>query len=94
MPEKKISKTDTKTKINESSGDTTTPKADTKTKSNEASSDKNSSNNDKISSKTEANSTSNEPSDNTSSNYVRGESQKPVTKAYRDNWKTIFGKKR
>ena len=87
MPEKKISKTDTKTKSNEASSDTKTPKADTNTKSNKASSDKNSS-------KTDTNSNSNEPSDNTRSNYVRGESQKPVTKAYRDNWKAIFGKKR
>ena len=23
-------------------------------------------------------------------NYIRGESQKPVTKAYRNNWKRIF----
>lgn len=87
MPEKEASKTDTKTKNKESSGDTKPPKADTKTKSNEDSSDKNPS-------KTDTNLNKNEPSDNTRSNYVRGESQKPVTKAYRDNWKAIFGKNR
>jgi hypothetical protein len=27
------------------------------------------------------------------SNYSRGEGQKPVSKAYRDNWNVIFGKK-
>jgi hypothetical protein len=26
--------------------------------------------------------------------YSRGEGQKPVSKAYRDNWDAIFGKKR
>jgi hypothetical protein len=26
--------------------------------------------------------------------YSRGEGQKPVTKAYRDNWDAIFGKKK
>ena len=26
--------------------------------------------------------------------YSRGEGQKPVTQAYRDNWNLIFGKKR
>jgi hypothetical protein len=26
--------------------------------------------------------------------YSRGEGQKPVSKAYRDNWSVIFGKKR
>ena len=28
-----------------------------------------------------------------SSGYSRGEGQKPVTKAYRDNWNLIFAKK-
>ena len=28
------------------------------------------------------------------SNYSRGEGQKPVTKAYKDNWNAIFAKKR
>ena len=27
------------------------------------------------------------------SGYSRGEGQKPVSKAYRDNWNVIFGKK-
>jgi hypothetical protein len=27
------------------------------------------------------------------SNYSRGEGQKPVTRAYKDNWNAIFGKK-
>jgi hypothetical protein len=29
-----------------------------------------------------------------SSNYSRGEGQKPVSKAYKDNWNLIFGKKK
>jgi hypothetical protein len=28
------------------------------------------------------------------SGYSRGEGQKPVSKAYRDNWDAIFGKKK
>ncbi len=28
------------------------------------------------------------------SNYSRGEGQKPVTAAYKENWDAIFGKKR
>lgn len=28
------------------------------------------------------------------SNYSRGEGQKPVTAAYKENWNAIFGKKR
>jgi hypothetical protein len=28
------------------------------------------------------------------SNYSRGEGQKPVSKAYRDNWNAIFGNKK
>jgi hypothetical protein len=28
------------------------------------------------------------------SNYSRGEGQKPVTAAYKDNWNAIFGKKK
>jgi hypothetical protein len=31
---------------------------------------------------------------NSSSSYSRGEGQKPVTKAYRDNWNLIFAKKK
>ena len=27
-------------------------------------------------------------------NYSRGEGQKPVTQAYKDNWNVIFGKKK
>jgi hypothetical protein len=30
----------------------------------------------------------------TPSNYSRGEGQKPVSNAYRENWSVIFGKKR
>jgi hypothetical protein len=29
-----------------------------------------------------------------SSNYHRGEGQKPVSKAYKDNWNVIYGKKK
>jgi hypothetical protein len=32
--------------------------------------------------------------DAASSGYSRGEGQKPVTKAYKDNWNAIFAKKR
>ena len=31
--------------------------------------------------------------DDLSSNYSRGEGQKPVSKAYKDNWNAIFAKK-
>jgi hypothetical protein len=30
----------------------------------------------------------------TPSGYSRGEGQKPVSKAYKDNWNVIFGKKK
>ena len=33
-------------------------------------------------------------SDASPSGYSRGEGQKPVSKAYRDNWNAIFAKKR
>ena len=33
-------------------------------------------------------------SDDLSSNYSRGEGQKPVSKAYKDNWTAIFAKKK
>jgi len=29
-----------------------------------------------------------------SKNYSRGEGQKPVSQAYKDNWDTIYGKKK
>jgi hypothetical protein len=32
--------------------------------------------------------------DEVSSSYSRGEGQKPVSKAYRDNWNVIFGKRK
>ena len=31
---------------------------------------------------------------NSPSGYTRGEGQKPVSKAYRDNWNAIFGNKK
>ena len=31
---------------------------------------------------------------NAPSKYIRGEKQKPVTNSYKDNWNTIFGKKK
>ena len=45
--------------------------------------------------KTESKSTSKESaaSSDGAANYSRGESQKAVTSAYRDNWNLIFGKK-
>jgi hypothetical protein len=35
-----------------------------------------------------------EKADATSSGYSRGEGQKPVTQAYKDNWNAIFAKKK
>jgi hypothetical protein len=32
--------------------------------------------------------------DTSPSNYSRGEGQKPVSKAYKDNWNAIFAKKK
>ena len=32
--------------------------------------------------------------DPSSANYSRGEGQKPVSKAYKDNWNAIFAKKK
>ena len=40
-----------------------------------------------------ASSKSESTSDAGSSNYSRGENQKPVSKAYKDNWNAIFGNK-
>jgi hypothetical protein len=37
---------------------------------------------------------SGEPVSDVPSGYSRGEGQKPVSKAYRDNWSVIFGKKK
>ena len=37
---------------------------------------------------------SDERGPDSSSGYSRGEGQKPVTKAYRDNWNLIFAKKK
>jgi hypothetical protein len=34
------------------------------------------------------------PEASPSSNYSRGESQKPVTDAYKENWNRIYGKKK
>jgi hypothetical protein len=34
------------------------------------------------------------PADSTSAGYSRGEGQKPVSKAYKDNWNLIFGAKK
>jgi hypothetical protein len=34
------------------------------------------------------------PEGSPSSNYSRGESQKPVTDAYKENWNRIYGKKK
>ena len=41
----------------------------------------------------DASSNSNSSPDDGKKNYVRGEAQKPVTTAYRNNWKAIFNKK-
>jgi hypothetical protein len=35
-----------------------------------------------------------EPATATPPNYSRGEGQKPVTAAYKENWNAIFGKKK
>jgi hypothetical protein len=34
------------------------------------------------------------PEGGTPSNYSRGEGQKPVTDAYKENWNRIYGKKK
>jgi hypothetical protein len=34
------------------------------------------------------------PEGSTPSSYSRGEGQKPVTNAYKDNWNRIYGKKK
>jgi hypothetical protein len=34
------------------------------------------------------------PEETTPSSYSRGEGQKPVTKAYKENWNLIYGKKK
>ncbi len=44
----------------------------------------------KTETKTEASET---PAGAAPKNYSRGEGQKPVTQAYKDNWNLIFGKK-
>ena len=47
--------------------------------------------------KKDANSTkaeSNEKATDSPSDYSRGEGQKPVSKAYKDNWNAIYGKKK
>jgi hypothetical protein len=36
----------------------------------------------------------NEKAVNSSSGYSRGEGQKPVTKAYKDNWNAIYAKRK
>lgn len=47
---------------------------------------------DKVESKAEAQADIGEPAA-APSNYSRGEGQKPVTAAYKENWNAIFGKK-
>jgi len=37
---------------------------------------------------------SNEKATDSPSDYSRGEGQKPVSKAYKDNWNAIYGKKK
>ena len=37
---------------------------------------------------------SSEKAADVSTSYSRGEGQKPVSKAYKDNWNVIFGKKK
>jgi hypothetical protein len=34
------------------------------------------------------------PEGSTPSKYIRGENQKPVTDAYKENWNRIYGKKK
>ena len=45
------------------------------------------------SSKTESSKTESSKSDAAPANYSRGEGQKPVTEAYRENWNLIFANK-
>jgi len=44
--------------------------------------------------KPEASEAAAKPEASTPSSYSRGEGQKPVTKAYKDNWNLIYGKKK
>ncbi|HTV29037.1 MAG TPA: hypothetical protein VMF32_14725 [Xanthobacteraceae bacterium] len=44
-------------------------------------------------SKTESSKTESSKSDAAPANYSRGEGQKPVTEAYRENWNLIFANK-
>ena len=63
-------------------------KADSASKKEPAAKDKSTS--DTASTKAEKNGTS---TGEAPANYSRGEGQKPVSQAYRDNWNVIFGKK-
>ena len=69
-------------------------KSETKTKGNTAKDEAPSvASSDKASAETVASNESSGAADTARKNYVRGESQKPVTKAYRDNWNKIFQKR-
>jgi hypothetical protein len=69
---------------------TTTPAAKNEAPAEKSPAEKKKSTSDATPSKAE----SGETAGATPSGYSRGEGQKPVTKAYKDNWNLIFGKKK
>jgi hypothetical protein len=66
-------------------------KADPAPKSEAVAKDKNTSG--EASAKTESKTESGKASDAAPADYSRGEGQKPVSAAYRENWNAIFAKK-
>lgn len=66
----------------------------TETKKTETTSDSSSSSDTSSSSGSSSSSDTSSSSGSSSKKYVRGENQKPVTDAYRDNWNDIFKRKK
>jgi hypothetical protein len=73
--------------------DNKTAKADHAPKSEAAAKDKSPSGEAKTETKTETKTESSEPVAAAPSGYSRGEGQKPVSAAYKENWNAIFAKK-
>jgi hypothetical protein len=74
--------------------DNKTAKADHAPKSEAAAKDKSPSGEAKTETKTETKTESSEPVAAAPSGYSRGEGQKPVSAAYKENWNAIFAKKK
>ncbi len=87
VSDNKKAKTDTPPKTDTAPKADTTPKADTAAKSDTATKVKSPSAEDASKAKAE------EPAGAAPANYSRGEGQKAVTAAYRENWNAIFAKK-